>query len=256
MFAHNKCLLSRTTVVAGITALALMLSAVGCKKQPAEHNRAENNEPSLAPVETTPKPAATTEINPEPAKANPSPPAANPEENAQSQGPPAEPAAPALSEVIRAARTWGPAYKEWLGKPSPDFTLTDIDRKTHKLSEYRGKNVILVFWAIWCGPCKMEIPHLIELRKKTSQDELAILGISRISPMNTTDMIKRFVELNPVINYTMISTKGASLPAPYNDIKYIPCSFFIDKEGKIKLATSGLLRLADMEAILRAKPGV
>ena len=75
-----------------------------------------------------------------------------------------------LSRVIAAARTWGPAYNFWAGQTAPDFTLTDIKGKTHKLSDYRGKNVMLTFWATWCAPCIMEVPHLKALRDTVGQD--------------------------------------------------------------------------------------
>ena len=77
----------------------------------------------------------------------------------------------ALDDVIKGAVTWRPIYTSWYGKPAIDFTLTDIKGKEHKLSDYRGKNVMFVFWATWCGPCLMEIPHLIALRNIISEDK-------------------------------------------------------------------------------------
>jgi thiol-disulfide isomerase/thioredoxin len=160
---------------------------------------------------------------------------------------------PALIEVINAAKTWGPGFESWLGKAAPDFTLTDLNGKQHILSAYRGKDVMLVFWASWCGPCRMEIPHLIELRKTISPDKLEILAISFIDPRNTTEIVKSFLEQNNEINYTVLSVNSNDMPAPYNMVNTIPCSFFIDPQGKIKLATIGLLSLKDMMAILQAK---
>ncbi len=158
-----------------------------------------------------------------------------------------------LRDIIRAARTWGPAYEPWIGKAAPDFTLTDLAGKQHNLSDYRGKNVMLVFWATWCGPCVREVPHLIALRNLISEDELAILAISYNSPNNTTEMIKKFVKRNKRINYTVSSTDAYTMPNPYNTINSIPCSFFIDPDGKIKLATVGLLSLGSMKAIIQAE---
>ena len=160
---------------------------------------------------------------------------------------------PTLNDVIRAARTWQPVYRSWFGRTAPDFTLTDLNGKQHKLSDYRGKNVMLVFWAAWCGPCVMEVPHLTALQNIVGKDDLAILAISYLSPRNTTEMVRRFVRQNDRISYTVFSVSPDSMPEPFDGIVYIPCSFFVQPDGKIKLATTGLLTLADMKAILQAE---
>jgi len=158
-----------------------------------------------------------------------------------------------LKDVIKAARGWRPIFTSWYGQTSPDFILTDIYGKEHKLTDYRGKNVMIILWATWCGPCIIEIPHLIELRKTISEDNLAMLAISYITimPPNTTKMVKSLVERQK-INYTVFSVDKDVMPVPYSQIRGIPCSFFIDPEGKIKLAAEGLLSLGAIKAILQA----
>lgn len=151
-----------------------------------------------------------------------------------------------LDEVIRAARTWRPGFQNWYGKPAPDFTLNDLAGKEHKLSDYKGKNVMIIFWATWCGPCMREIPDLIELRKTAGDDNLAMLAISN----EGTDLVKKFVA-QAKINYTVLLDRD-TLPEPYNTINAIPSSFFIDRQGNIKLATTGLLSLREIKAILAA----
>ena len=152
-----------------------------------------------------------------------------------------------LNDVIKAARTWQPAYTSWFGQKAPDFTLTDITGKQHKLSDYRGKDVMLIFWATWCGPCIIEIPHLIALRNLIGDNKLAMLAISNENPA----LVKQFVA-DKKINYTVFSTDTFSMPTPFNTITSIPCSFFIDPNGKIKLATVGTLSLGGIKAILQA----
>ena len=161
-----------------------------------------------------------------------------------------------LINIIRAASYrgyWGPAFTSWYGRTAPDFTLTDIAGKQHKLSDYKGKNVLLVFWATWCPPCKMMVPHVIELRKTHSEDDLAILSISYVSqnPPNTAEMIKKFAESNE-LNYTVFAIDDRNIAAPYNTVTSLPSCIFIYPEGTIKLATSGLISLEEFKAILKA----
>jgi len=176
---------------------------------------------------------------------------------AESEAEPAEPAVPktaAIKDIINAATTWRPKFAHRYGKPAPDFTVTDIDGKEHKLSAYRGKNVMIIFWATWCPPCRMEIPHLIELRKTVSEDKLAMLAISiiDIQRAETPEKVKTLVKDSP-INYTVISTDISTVPAPFNLVTGIPASFFIDPQGNIKLAVEGLISLPEIKAILQAR---
>jgi peroxiredoxin len=152
-----------------------------------------------------------------------------------------------LNDIVRAARVWGPIYTSWYGKTAPDFTLTDISGKQHRLSDYRGKNVMIIFWATWCRPCLIEIPHLIALRNIINEDKLAMLAISN----EHSALVKKFVE-NKKMNYTVFSSNTRAMPSPFNQIRGIPCSFFIEPNGKIKLATAGTLSLGEMKAILQA----
>jgi peroxiredoxin len=240
----------RTIVVLAILISAVMLIAVAIvvivNRQGAEQPLAESGQPDYHEVSSEPpaepakpdtKPIGT--YNKEPLSKVP----------AETIGEPATQPKPSLPDIIRKARTWGPAFNHWVGKPAPDFTLTDIAGKDHKLSDYRGKDVLIIFWATWCGPCLVEIPHLIALRNIIGEDKLVMLAISNENPA----IVKKFVAAQRVkINYTVLSDPG-SMPPPFNVINSIPCSFFIDPDGKIKLATVGTLSLSAIKDILKAE---
>jgi len=221
------------------TILAAALIWAGCRKQPAEQNQTQHHSRETTQSEPVGQ-SANQQIQDKPAIKN------------------TEPAVSgklSLNDVIRFRRSWNPIYASWYGKMAPDFTLTDITGKQHKLSDYRGKDVMIILWATWCGPCIMEMPYLIELRNTTGEDKLAMLAISYISkmPPNTTEIVKKLVEQRK-LNYTVISVDRGEVPAPYADIRGIPSSFFIDTEGKIKLVTEGVISFGEIKAILQAEP--
>ncbi|OHB67934.1 MAG: hypothetical protein A2Y76_07765 [Planctomycetes bacterium RBG_13_60_9] len=149
-----------------------------------------------------------------------------------------------LQAVIEQATTWEPILTEWQGKIAPDLILTDIQGTVHTLSSYRGRNVLLVYWATWY---RLQTPELVELRKSVGEDKLAILAISR----EDSALLKNFAAQNQ-LNFTVLSSAGASMPSPYADVEVVPSAFVIDPEGKIRLATRGLLPRSDIEKILNA----
>jgi len=205
-----------------VLVLASLVIWVGCKKQPAGQADAERP-PQPEPVNTSgdefPKPDV---------------------------GPPSGPKV-SLNDVIKAAKTWDPSFTTWFGKPAPDFSLTDITGKEHKLSDYRGKDIVLMFWATWCPTCRAELPHLIELRDKNPAEKLAVLAVSR----ENATLLERFVAREK-INFPVISSTVA-MPVPYGLVQYIPSTFFIDPQSKIKLAATGVVPLDDIKAVLRAE---
>jgi len=118
-------------------------------------------------------------------------------------------------------------FEDWKGVAAPDFSVTTLDGNAIKLSELKGKRVVVDFWATWCPPCVKEIPHFIKLRSDSPADELVIVGISS----EEVATLKPFVK-NKGINYPIASADD--LPAPYSDVSSIPTTFFIDRKGVIQ----------------------
>jgi peroxiredoxin len=124
------------------------------------------------------------------------------------------------------------SYDEWLGTQAPDFSITDLDGDSITLSKLKGKRVVVDFWATWCHPCLMEIPHFIKLRNRYDANDLMIIGLS--SEKEST--IRSFGKKHR-INYAL--AVEPNLVAPYADITSIPTTFFIDREGVIRYVTEG-----------------
>lgn len=112
----------------------------------------------------------------------------------------------------------------WEGVEAPDFEVSTLDGASVKLSDMRGRRVIVDMWATWCGPCRMEIPHFNSLAREY-KDTLTIIGISD----EAESKLREFIEEQP-IEYLVAS---AELPSPYGDVTSIPTTFFIDRNGII-----------------------
>jgi peroxiredoxin len=111
---------------------------------------------------------------------------------------------------------------------APEFTLTDLSGQTLKLSNYRGKVVLLDFWATWCGPCRMEIPGFVELQNKYRDQGFQVIGVSMDDgPEPVRDFYKEFKMNYPV---AMGDDKLGEL---YGGVLGLPTSFVIGRDGRI-----------------------
>ena len=126
-----------------------------------------------------------------------------------------------------------------------DFTLPTVDGKNLKLSDYKGKVVVIDFWATWCGPCRRGIPDLVDLKKKYESKGLEVIGIS-VDQANTKAQVPSFVK-NMGINYPIVYTND-QVPQLYGGIEYIPTSFVIGKNGNILASHQGLVSKQILES--------
>ena len=130
---------------------------------------------------------------------------------------------------------------QWEGVKAPDISVTTLNGQIIKLSDLKGKRVVLDFWATWCPPCVREIPHFIQLFSQTSRDNLVIVGISDEDVKTLKDFVKK-----KGINYPIASAKN--LLAPYSDIEAIPTTFFIDRQGVIQMVVVGYHEYSDLKS--------
>lgn len=118
---------------------------------------------------------------------------------------------------------------------APDWELQDVDGKIVKSSDFKGKVVILDFWATWCPPCRAEIPSFINLQKKYEKQGLVIIGISSDEE---SSVVKRFMAANK-INYPVVMA-DSKVSEAFGGVEAIPTTFVINPQGQIVSKHVGL----------------
>ena len=134
-------------------------------------------------------------------------------------------------------------------KANLDFTLTDMHGKAVKLSDYKGKVILLDFWATWCGPCRIEIPHFVELQKQYGPQGLVVLGFS---VDDTVDRLKPFAsEFN--MNYPVLVGLGREdVQDAFGPIWGMPTTLLISRDGRICRKNTGIQGKAKYERDIKA----
>jgi thiol-disulfide isomerase/thioredoxin len=131
--------------------------------------------------------------------------------------------------------------------PAPDFTLQSLDGKSMRLSDLRGKAVLLNFWATWCSPCKIEMPWFIELQKQYGSQGLQIVGVA-MDDSSKEDIAKFASDMG--VNYPVLLGKEAVGEA-YGGVPALPETFFIGRDGKIVDKIIGLKGKAEIEDAIK-----
>lgn len=128
-------------------------------------------------------------------------------------------------------------------RTAPDFALKDADGRTVRLSDYRGKVVLLDFWATWCDPCRYEIPWFMAMERKQKDRGFAVLGVSMDD--DGWEAVKPFIaELG--VNYRVL-VGNDEIAQLYGGVDALPTTFLIDREGKIASVHVGLGNRRDFE---------
>ena len=110
-----------------------------------------------------------------------------------------------------------------------DFSLPDADGRMHRLSDHRGKWVVINFWATWCGPCMVEIPELMRFHERHKDHDAIVIGVN-FEEIETPDLVKFIAEMD--INYLVVRA-GDKPILPFEPLKGLPSTFFVDPHGEL-----------------------
>jgi thiol-disulfide isomerase/thioredoxin len=129
-----------------------------------------------------------------------------------------------------------------------NYTVKDMNGVDVKLSSFKGKVILLNFWATWCGPCKAEIPHLVELQKQYAND-LVVLGMSVDDPVEKLPPFAAKYK----INYPVLVGLGREdVQDAFGPIFGIPVTVFISRDGKMCQRNDGIRAKGQLEETIKA----
>ncbi|HSP21696.1 MAG TPA: redoxin domain-containing protein [Planococcus sp. (in: firmicutes)] len=154
-----------------------------------------------------------------------------------------EPAQPASGGVATAPESSAPAE----GQAAPDFELTSLDGEAVRLSDYRGKKVILNFWATWCPPCKAEMPHMQKFYEANKDKGIEVLAVNLTSIDKGEESVHAFVE-EFGLTFPIPMDRDGTLGPQYQAVT-IPTTYIIDTEGIIQKKIVGPMDEAMMQKL-------
>ena len=134
----------------------------------------------------------------------------------------------ALFALLLLAGCYSGSRPPLIGSTAPDFTLQDGDRKV-SLSEFRGKTVVLNFWATWCPPCVEEMPSLVQMQQRLKDKNVEVVAVSIDAD---EDAYHRFLKEHNV-NLLTVRDPDHKTPDLYGTFKY-PETYIIDRNGKVR----------------------
>ena len=141
---------------------------------------------------------------------------------------------------------------------SPDFTLKDVEDHDVSLSQFKGKVVLVNFWATWCGPCRIEIPWLIELQEKYAAREFTVLGVamdeegkSAVVPFVQKERFK-VSGMRQAMNYPIVLGNDATADK-FGGLVGFPTSVLISKDGHVVKRVDGLVSYDEIEKAIQSQ---
>lgn len=156
---------------------------------------------------------------------------------------------PAGAEEVEYFQMGGAGRPDLSGTEAPDFRLTDLDGRPHRLANYRGKVVVLDFWASWCAPCRRELPAIEKLHREYRSRGLVVLAVNSESEKVARSFVKKYG-----YTFTVLTDVEGSVFGDYA-VSSIPVTIVVDKEGRISTHFIGFRGEAELLSSIR-KAGI
>ena len=130
----------------------------------------------------------------------------------------------------------GAELKPWSGGPTPALELEDMTGQVHRLADYRGKVVLVNFWATWCEPCRAEMPSIDGLRNALDGKPFQVLAVNLAEPLSR---IEKFAGMMP-LHFPLLRDRDGAVAKAWR-ARLLPASFLIGRDGRIRYVAYGEL---------------
>lgn len=158
---------------------------------------------------------------------------------------------PATEGTAIVAQEAGTGSRPAAGQPAPDFSLGDLEGNEVSLADFRGRPVIVNFWATWCGPCRIEMPELQEAYEERQEEGLAILAVNM---EETPEMVSGFFYDELGLTFTPLLDREGEVTDLYG-VFNLPTTYFVDAEGRIAAVHRGPLTGGQIDGYLQETVG-
>jgi len=136
--------------------------------------------------------------------------------------------------VMAAAGLQAADLKLWSGGPPPALELKDLEGRVHRLADYRGRVILINFWATWCGPCRDEMPSIQRLKEKLAGRPFAVLAVNLDEPESR---IRNFLS-QMKLDLTVLLDPERKVARAW-DARILPASFVVGPDGRIRYSLVG-----------------
>ncbi|MEJ5260159.1 MAG: hypothetical protein WHS88_08230 [Anaerohalosphaeraceae bacterium] len=152
-----------------------------------------------------------------------------------------------IDEVINSRKTWEPVLPDWQGRLLPGLSFFLPNGEIRQLEDYRGRDCLLLLGATWFQPFRLQINQILHLLEGMEGDKPSVLVLTTES----SEKMETFAKEMSFAAFDVQIGKIDNLPEPYSLPDGFPCLFFIDAQGRLKLAVVGLIPIRQMEAVCR-----